>query len=164
MHNFFCWTLTFQTCFSQEVQTGQWECPIGTLWQVQEIGECLVLAALSDTLAWVAQASTTILRAWWEDPWLTDQTAFLQLDPCCSSSWWIWVSSINSSSVGVLWQIKHPINSIQKSIQKLHDVIFAGPYDVGMGMNSFSGQAPPPQSPSWPDSGMGMEGAQNANR
>lgn len=47
---------------------------------------------------------------------------------------------------------------------KLHDVVFAGPYDVGMGINSFRGQAPPPQSPSWPDSGMGMEGPQNANR
>uniref|UniRef100_A0A673KA73 Nuclear receptor coactivator 3 n=1 Tax=Sinocyclocheilus rhinocerous TaxID=307959 RepID=A0A673KA73_9TELE len=35
--------------------------------------------------------------------------------------------------------------------------------DMG-NMNSFSGQAPPPQSPSWPDSGMRMEGAQNANR
>lgn len=45
--------------------------------------------------------------------------------------------------------------------QQLMDM---GPYDVGMGMNSFSGQAPPPQSPSWPDSGMGIEGAQNANR
>uniref|UniRef100_A0A672SE41 Nuclear receptor coactivator 3 n=1 Tax=Sinocyclocheilus grahami TaxID=75366 RepID=A0A672SE41_SINGR len=45
--------------------------------------------------------------------------------------------------------------------QQLMDM---GPYDVGMGRNSFSGQAPPPQSPSWPDSGMGMEGAQNANR
>ncbi|TRY66565.1 hypothetical protein DNTS_015934 [Danionella cerebrum] len=39
-----------------------------------------------------------------------------------------------------------------------------GPYDVGMGINSFRGQPPPPQSPSWPDSGMGMEGPQNANR
>lgn len=39
-----------------------------------------------------------------------------------------------------------------------------GPYDVGMGMNSFRGQAPPPQSPSWPDSGMGMEGPPSANR
>uniref|UniRef100_A0A673MKP6 Nuclear receptor coactivator 3 n=1 Tax=Sinocyclocheilus rhinocerous TaxID=307959 RepID=A0A673MKP6_9TELE len=45
--------------------------------------------------------------------------------------------------------------------QQLMDM---GPYDVGMGRNSFSGQAPPPQSPSWPDSGMAMEGAQNANR
>uniref|UniRef100_A0A8C1BC46 Nuclear receptor coactivator 3 n=1 Tax=Cyprinus carpio carpio TaxID=630221 RepID=A0A8C1BC46_CYPCA len=45
--------------------------------------------------------------------------------------------------------------------QQLMDM---GPYDVGMGINSFSGQAPPPQSPSWPDTGMGIEGAQNANR
>uniref|UniRef100_A0A8C2DM43 Nuclear receptor coactivator 3 n=1 Tax=Cyprinus carpio TaxID=7962 RepID=A0A8C2DM43_CYPCA len=45
--------------------------------------------------------------------------------------------------------------------QQLMDM---GPYDVGMGINSFSGQAPPPQSSSWPDSGMGIEGVQNANR
>ncbi|XP_051956918.1 nuclear receptor coactivator 3-like [Xyrauchen texanus] len=45
--------------------------------------------------------------------------------------------------------------------QQLMDM---GPYEVGMGMNAFRGQAPPPHSPSWPDSGIGMEGGQNANR
>ncbi|KAI7795007.1 nuclear receptor coactivator 3 [Triplophysa rosa] len=39
-----------------------------------------------------------------------------------------------------------------------------GPYEVGMGMTAFRGQGPPPRSPSWPDNGMGMEGAQNTNR
>lgn len=45
--------------------------------------------------------------------------------------------------------------------QQLMDM---GPYDVGMNMNAFRGQGPPPQSPSWPDNGMGMEGTPNTNR
>lgn len=33
-----------------------------------------------------------------------------------------------------------------------------------MGMNTFRGQPHPPQSPSWPECGMGMEGPPTANR
>lgn len=43
-------------------------------------------------------------------------------------------------------------------------VMFLGPYEVGMGMNAFRGQGPPPRSPSWADNGIGMEGAPNTNR
>lgn len=40
--------------------------------------------------------------------------------------------------------------------------VHTGPNE--MGMNTFRGQPHPPQSPSWPECGMGMEGPPNANR
>lgn len=40
--------------------------------------------------------------------------------------------------------------------------VCAGQNDIGM--NAFRGPPHPPQSPSWPECGMGMEGAPNASR
>lgn len=44
-------------------------------------------------------------------------------------------------------------------------ITFAGNNEGGVTMSPFGGNGPPPQSPSWPDPGMGMDRPQNcANR
>ncbi|XP_041748379.1 nuclear receptor coactivator 3 isoform X4 [Coregonus clupeaformis] len=58
-------------------------------------------------------------------------------------------------------------NSLPGSTRSMlqQQLIEMGSSEVNMGMSPFRGQGPPPQSPSWPDSAMGMDGPPiNTNR